>query len=180
MSSNQLPASALAAGFAATEWMAASAVRGVPDGPQPVATLSNHGTRSTATRRKETAFRACLKIGKGPAARDFVFCRGDEVRASPQRAVRTESTKAEDKSTAARRVVEEKAGWLRCSSVTASKGCSLVAPRHPAFSSTTGPFRIFRQALMSTGRSRPQGDRDRGAHRDTRVRSFRVGLRLPT
>src|SRR6266542_6755264 len=92
--------------------------------------------------------RACLKIPWGPAARDFGCSQGGEVGASPQRAVTAEPTLAAAKRPAARRVFVEKAGWLRCSSVTAPlRGCSLVAPRHPAFSTKTGPHVIFRQAL---------------------------------
>src|ERR1051325_1604744 len=60
--------------------------------------------------------------------------------ASPQRAVTAAATPATDKRPAARRVFEEKAIWLRCSSVTARwRGCSLLAPCHLAFSSKTGP-----------------------------------------
>src|SRR6266498_1851001 len=92
--------------------------------------------------------RACLKIPRGPAARDFGCSQGGEVGASPQRAVTAEPTLAAGKRPAARRVFAEKAGWLRCSSVTAPlRGCSLVAPRHPAFSTKTGLHVIFRQAL---------------------------------
>ena len=93
-------------------------------------------------------FRACFKIAWGPAARDFGRGQDGEDRASPQRAVRSEPTQATDKRPAARRVFAEKAGWLRCFSVTAPlRGCSLVAPRHPAFSAKTGLPRNFKQAL---------------------------------
>src|SRR6266540_7570408 len=66
--------------------------------------------------------RACLKIPRGPAARDFGCSQGGEVGASPQRAVTVEPTLAAGKRPAARRVFVEKAGWLRCSSVTARCG----------------------------------------------------------
>src|SRR5258708_28011409 len=92
--------------------------------------------------------RACLKIGRGPAARDFGRGEGGEFRASPQRAVRSEPTPATGKRPAARRVFGQKAVWLRCSSVTdPSRVCSLVAPRHPAFCPKTGPLRILKRAL---------------------------------
>src|SRR5436190_8739903 len=92
--------------------------------------------------------RACLKIGKGAAARDFGCGRGGEVRASPQRAVRTEPTKPAGKRPAARRVFAPQAGWLRYSSVEDPPGIfSFVAPRHPACGTKTAPFRIFSQAL---------------------------------
>jgi hypothetical protein len=91
---------------------------------------------------------ACLKIRNGAAARDFGCGQGGEVRASPQRAVRTEPTRATDKRPAARRVFAPEAGWLRCSSVEDPRGIfSFVTPRHPACGPKTAPFRIFRQAL---------------------------------
>ena len=61
--------------------------------------------------------RACLKIARDPAERDFGVGQGGEVRASPQRAVRTEPTLADGKRPDALRVFVGKAGWLRCSSV---------------------------------------------------------------
>src|SRR6266511_5353467 len=93
-------------------------------------------------------FRACLKIPWSPAARDFGCSQGGEVGASPQRAVTAEPTLAAGKRPAARRVFAEKAGWLRCSSVTARCGdapSSRLAIQ--AFSTKTGPHVIFRQAL---------------------------------
>ena len=62
--------------------------------------------------------RACLKIEKGPAARDFGCGRGGEVRASPRRAVRAEPTKSTGKRPAARRVFAARLVWRRCSSLT--------------------------------------------------------------
>src|SRR5258706_8532909 len=103
--------------------------------------------------------RACLRVLRGPAARDFGCGQGGEVRAglangaSPQRAVTVEPTPAAGKNTAARRVFAEKAGWLRCSSVEDPPGIfSLVASRHPAFSAKTGPLGILRQALRRVRR----------------------------
>jgi hypothetical protein len=67
--------------------------------------------------------RACLKITRGPAAKDFERGQGGEGpgrtghRASPQRAVKAEPTPPTVKRPAARRVFGEKAGWLRYSSV---------------------------------------------------------------
>src|SRR5436190_12405846 len=96
--------------------------------------------------------RACLKIAWGPAARDFGGGQGGEAGASPQRAVTAEPTPANAKRSAARRVFAEKARWLRCSSVTGPGWpCSLVTPRHRAFSAKTGPHGIFRQALSPSG-----------------------------
>ena len=92
--------------------------------------------------------RACFRIAWGPAARDFGCGQGGEAGASPKRAVTGEPTRATAKRTAARRVFAEKAAWLRCSSVTdPSWVCSLVAPRHSAFSAKTGPHGILKQAL---------------------------------
>jgi len=92
--------------------------------------------------------RACPKIARGPAARDFGCGQGGEVRASPTRAVRTEPTQATDKRPAARRVFAPKAAWLRCSSVEdPGRIFSFVAPRHPAFGAKTGPRGIFGHAL---------------------------------
>ena len=92
--------------------------------------------------------RACFKIGRGPAARDFGRGRGGEAGASPQRAVTAEPTKAAAKRTAALRVFAEKALWLRCSSLTDRwRVCSLVTPCQRAFSAKTGPRRILKQAL---------------------------------
>src|SRR5436190_22102270 len=72
---------------------------------------------ASACRWVELVPRACLKSGMGAAARDFGYGRGGEVRASPQRAVRTEPTKPIGKRPAARRVFAPQAGWLRSASV---------------------------------------------------------------
>ena len=86
-----------------------------------------------------SGLRARLKSEWGPAARDFGTGRGGETRASPQRAVRVEPTKASAKRPAARRVFEQRAGSLRCSSVRDHwRVSSLLAPRDPALSSKTG------------------------------------------
>jgi len=98
------------------------------------------------------SLRACPKIARGPAARDFGCGQGGEVRASPTRAVRTEPTQATDKRPAARRVFAPKAAWLRCSSVEdPGRIFSFVAPRHPAFGAKTGPRGIFGHALSGHG-----------------------------
>src|SRR4029079_9109185 len=92
--------------------------------------------------------RACLKIAWGPAARDFGCGQGGEAGASPQRAVTAEPTKATGKRPAARRVFEEKAGWLRCSSVGDRCGyppSSRLAIR--PFPRKQDSHGIFRQAL---------------------------------
>ena len=100
------------------------------------------------TYERGSGSRACFKISRRPAARDFGRGQGGDFRASPQRAVRNEPTPATDKRPAARRVFGQKAAWLRCSSVTDPwRVCSLVAPRHPAFCPKTGPLRILKQAL---------------------------------
>jgi hypothetical protein len=98
--------------------------------------------------RVNRAVRACLKILKGAAVRDFGRGQGGEAGASPQRAVRAEPTQATGKRPAARRVFAEKTLWLRCSSVEDPQGIfSFVASRQTAFSAKTAPFIIFRQAL---------------------------------
>jgi len=51
--------------------------------------------------------RACLKIMKGAAARDFGRGQGGEAGTSPQRAVTAEPTLAADKRPAARRVSQK-------------------------------------------------------------------------
>ncbi len=104
---------------------------------------------SAAGRRiLEGDLRDCLKNNWSPATRDFVRGRGGETGASPQRAVTVEPTKASRKRPVARRVFAEKALWLRCSSITDRWWvCSLVAPRHRAFSAKTGPHLFFRQSL---------------------------------
>jgi hypothetical protein len=66
----------------------------------------------------EIRLRACLKIPRGAAARDFDWSLGGLGRASPQRAVRPKPTTAPGKSTTARRVFAESAAWRRCSAVT--------------------------------------------------------------
>ena len=98
--------------------------------------------------RAPDLLRACLKIARGAAARDFGVRRGRAGGASPQRAVTPATTKLQFKRPVARRVLEEKAAWLRCSSVEDPQGVfSFVAPCHPAFCSKTAPLGIFRQAL---------------------------------
>jgi hypothetical protein len=64
-----------------------------------------------ATQIKTRRLGACLKIERGPAARDFGCGQGGEVRASPQRAVRAEPTMATSKRPAARRVFADKPAW---------------------------------------------------------------------
>lgn len=93
--------------------------------------------------------RASLKIARGPAARDIGCGQGGgEAGTSPQRAVTAEPTQATDKRPAARRVFEEKAGWLRCSSVRDRCGypplSRLVIQPFPRKQDAHG---IFRQAL---------------------------------
>jgi hypothetical protein len=92
--------------------------------------------------------RACLKIARGAAVRDFGWGQGGEVGASPTRPVTAEPTLAPGKRPGARRVFAEKAVCLRCSSVTDRCGYApVVAPRHPVFSAKTAPLGIFRKAL---------------------------------
>jgi len=92
---------------------------------------------------------------RGAAARDFGRGQGGEVRASPQRAVSTEPTKATAKRPAARRVFAQRAVWLRCSSVEDPPGIfSFVAP-DTALCAKTAPLRIFRQALTRSRSSAP-------------------------
>ena len=127
-----------------------------------VARLAAHGGgrgKSQGARRRTAAGRrqplkACLKTPRGPARRDFGGGQGGEAGASPERAVTAEPTPATGKRPVARRVFEERARWLRCSSVTGPLGtCFLVAPRHRALSSKTGPLGVLNQALRFPGRS---------------------------
>src|SRR5712692_8146423 len=92
--------------------------------PAPAAPSSSAQANGSIIR-----LRACLETTRGAAARDFGCGQGGEFRASPQRAVRNESTPATDKRPAARRVFAEKTVWLRCSSVEDPPGIfSFVAP----------------------------------------------------
>src|SRR6266571_2434360 len=92
--------------------------------------------------------RACFKISRRPAARDFGRGQGGEFRASPQRAVRNEPTPATGERPAARRVFGQKAVWLRCSSVTDRWGYApssrlAILP----FARKQARLRILKQAL---------------------------------
>ncbi len=119
--------------------------------------------------RKDVNLRACFKIAWGPAARDFGCGQGGEAGASPQRAVTAELTQAADKRPAAGGF--SYADYVCCSSVADRwRICSLVAPRHPAFSPKTGPHGILKQALTSE----PSGGLDRLAKGRAR-RSARAG-----
>jgi len=128
--------------------------------PPPFNPPTNIRTQASAPNPIETAIvsvlwqtliRDCLKILRVAAARDFGCGQGGEVRASPQRAVRTEPTQSTGKRPAARRVFAQKALWLRCSSVTERRWlCSFVAPRQRAFCTKTAPLIIFRQSLNNT------------------------------
>ena len=66
-------------------------------------------------KRSGNSHGACLKIARGPAAKDFGRGQGGEAGASPQRAVTAEPTQATDKRPAARRVPWHKTGSRRCS-----------------------------------------------------------------
>src|SRR5436190_251470 len=122
--------------------------------------------------------RACLKIAWGPAARDFGGGQGGEAGASPQRAVTAEPTPANAKRSAARRVFAEKARWLRCCAITGPAWpCSLDTPRQRAFSATTGPHGIFRQALTQIPLQNPLTHAPRLAPHASRSRI--TVLRLP-
>lgn len=93
--------------------------------------------------------RACLKISKGAATRDFGCGPRGEGGISPQRPMTTEPTQPTDKRTAARRVFEQNIGWLRCSPVDDSQGIfSLVAPRYPTLCSKIALLGIFRTAFI--------------------------------
>jgi len=128
---------------------------GVPlAGVRPVASLRNAGPLtsmvrlSVPARGRGPALRACLKIARGAAARDFGCGPGGEVGASPQRAVTTEPTLAQAKRPAARRVIAPQVVRLRGSSVTDPPVVfSFVTPRHPTFCPKTAPRGIFRQTL---------------------------------
>ena len=71
-------------------------------------TVSTNSPLKSGSRR-ELALRACFEMRRGPAARDFGGGQGGEFRASPQRAVRNEPTRASAKRAAARRVFARKA-----------------------------------------------------------------------
>ena len=66
--------------------------------------ISYQGVMSSSQLPRLRSLRACLKIARGAAARDFGDGRGGEVRASPVRAVRTELTKAFGAKTAPRAI----------------------------------------------------------------------------
>ena len=117
----------------------------------------NAANRSSATAMRVVSPRACLRTPRGPARRDFGGGQGGEAGASPKRAATAEPTPATGKRPVARRVFEERARWLRCSSVTGPPGtCFLVAPRHRALSSKTGPLGVLKQALWE--RREPAAD----------------------
>ena len=79
--------------------------------------LLRHNASAFCVCSRPLFFRACLKIPRGAAAKDFGCGQGGEGGASPQRAVMTEPTPPTAKRPAARRVFEQKAVWLRCSSI---------------------------------------------------------------
>src|SRR2546425_3888664 len=131
-------------------------------------------SRKTASRNARRRLRACLETTRGAAARDFGCGQGGEFRASPQRAVKNESTPATDKRPAARRVFGEKAVWLRCSSVEDPPGIfSFVAPRHPAFSPKTAPLVVSKQALRFT-HAPPEARRPTMENGARRISMFRL------
>ncbi len=110
-------------------------------------------TRVWVERRKaenwlaRECLRACLKIARAPAARNFSGSQASETEASPQQIATVEQTPAKVERAAARRVFAQKAVWLRFSSVEDPPGIfSFVAPRHPAFCPKTGAPGIFRKA----------------------------------
>ena len=91
------------------------------------------------SRRFLILLRAYLETTRGAAAMDFGCGQGGEFRASPQRAVRNESTPATDKRPAARRVFGEKAVWLRPAR-ECFRSCSVVAVRSASFVAPSGLF----------------------------------------
>ena len=87
-----------------------------------------------------------LKL-KGILRGDINSGQGGGAGASPERAATVEATPATGKRPFARRVLAETARWLRCSSLTDLRVCSLVAPCPRAVSAKTGPLLVFKQAL---------------------------------
>ncbi len=118
-------------------------------------------TRVWVERRKvenwlaRECLRACLKIARAPAARNFSGSQASETEASPQQIATVEQTPAKVERAASRRVFAQKAVWLRFSSVEDPPGIfSFVAPRHPAFCPKTGAPGIFRKAPRHWRRER--------------------------
>ena len=92
--------------------------------------------------------RACLKIGRGSAVRDFGVGQGGETGVSPQRAVTVEPTSASAKRL---RRPESFRGEGHLAALLLNQRplrvSSFVAPCHLAFPTKTEPLPIFRQAL---------------------------------
>jgi len=92
--------------------------------------------------------RACLRIGRGPAVRDFGVDQGGETGASPQRAGTVEPTPASAKGP---RRPQGFRGEAYLAALLLSQRplrvSSFVPPCHLAFPTKTGPLPIFRQAL---------------------------------
>jgi uncharacterized delta-60 repeat protein len=94
----------------------ASSIAWQPDGK--ILALGSFSGSGGQSRTNLVRLRACLKIERGSAARDFACGQGGEARASPQRAARAEPTQSTGKRPAARRVFAIRPVWRRCSSLT--------------------------------------------------------------
>ncbi len=87
------------------------------------------------------------KVGRGPAARDFLGRRGGEGGAHPRRSVTLEPTKPLRKRPAAHRVLAQTARWLRCTSVTDPYGYP------PSSRLAIGPFALKQDPFLLFGRA---------------------------
>src|SRR5579872_3528253 len=117
-------------------------------------TVSTNSPLKSGSRR-ELALRACFEMRRGPAAGDFGGGPGGEFRASPQRAVRNEPTRASAKRAAARRAFTAKAAGFVAPRSQPPAGMLPRRASPAALGAKTGRLRILKQALRTWFRNRP-------------------------